>query len=360
MTGTRIKVRNLERWRDRHGTTRLYYRVGHGPRTRLKGPEGSPEFWEDYRAAAKQGPQAGGSDTLGWLVQHYYTSAAYKVMRASTRRVRKGILENFCAVHGHKRFAQLQPHHLRQIRDGMTDRPDAANSLLKALRQVFKYAVAYDHLESNPVLDVERLKSRNKDGLHAWAPQEIEAFEAAHPVGTRARLALALLLCTGQRRGDVVGMGRQHVRDGWMTVTQQKTGKRLAIPILTELQRIIDASETGDLTYLVTSFGKPYTAAGFGNWFRVQCNKAGLPQCSAHGLRKACASRLAELGFSTQEIKSITGHESLSEVERYTKAADQKRLAARVRDGIENKNGPPNPKPFSHSSQTLEKRKADQ
>lgn len=356
MTGTRIKVRNLERWRDRHGTTRLYYRVGHGPRTRLRGPDGSPEFWEDYRAAAKQGPQAGGSDTLGWLIQHYYTSAAYKGMRASTRRVRKGILENFCALHGHKRFAQLRPRHLRQIRDGMTDRPDAANSLLKALRQVFKYAVAYDHLESNPVLDVERLKSRNKDGWHTWTAAEVEAFEATHPIGTRPRLALALLLYTGQRRQDVVVMGRQHVRDGWLAVTQQKTNKRLEIAIISELQRIIDASDTGDLNYIVTSFGKPYSPAGFGNWFRVQCDKAGLPQCSAHGLRKAAATRLADLQCTAHQIKSITGHESIQEVERYTKAADQKRLAGQVRDRIENNS----PKPFGHYSHPSKKREGNQ
>ncbi len=335
MSGTRITVENLEQWRDRHGKMRLYHRVDHGPRTALRGPVGSAEFWEDYHAAAGAGASPVGPNTLGWLVQQYYTSAAYKQLGTQTRRVRRGILDRFCKKDGGKRFARLEAHHLRKMRDEMVDRPDAANSLLKALRQVFKYAVSYGLVKSNPLLEVERLKSRNKDGLHAWTPQEIETFETAHPIGTRARLALALLLCTGQRRGDVVGMGRQHVRDGWMAVTQEKTGKRLAIPILTELQGIIDASETGDLTYLVTSFGKPYTAAGFGNWFRVQCDAAGLPKCAAHGLRKAAASRLAELGFSTQEIKSSTGHESLSEVERYTKAADQKRLAERVRRGIE-------------------------
>ena len=270
--------------------------------------------------------------------------------------MRRGILDRFCEQHGGKRFAQLEARHLRQIRDGMIDRPDAANNLIKALRQVFKFAVAYDHISANPLIEVERLKSRNKDGLHAWTLAEVQKFETAHPIGTRARLALALLLYTGQRRGDVVHMGRQHVRDGWMAVMQQKTAKRLEVPVLAELRRILDASETGDLTYLVTSFGKPYTAAGFGNWFRVQCDKAGLPQCSAHGLRKAAASRLAELGCSTREIMSITGHESLREVERYTKAAEQKRLAARVRDRIENTS----PKPFEDAPQTLEKHKGKQ
>lgn len=352
MTGTRITVKNLERWRDRHGKTRLYYRVGHGPRTRLRGPEGSPEFWEDYHTASGT-PGPTGPTTLRWLVRQYYTSAAFKGMRASTRRVRKGILERFCEQHGHKQFTQLQPRHLRRIQDEMAHTPDAANSLMKALRQVFKYAVGQDHVESNPVIEIERLKSKNPDGFHSWTLAEVEAFEAAHPIGTRARLALALLLYTAQRRGDVVTMGRQHVRDGVMTFTQEKTRKRMELPILSELQRVIDASQTGDLTYIVTSFGKPYTAAGFGNWFRVQCDKAGLPQCSAHGLRKARATRLADLGFTTHQIAAWTGHDSLPEVQRYTKAADQKRLAGQVRDQIENSN--PNLSPrASHPSEIRE------
>jgi len=50
-----------------------------------------------------------------------------------------------------------------------------------------------------------------------------------------------------------------------------------------------------------------------------------LRNCSAHGLRKAAARRLAEAGCTEHEIAAITGHASLREVQRYTKAADQKR-----------------------------------
>jgi integrase len=82
-----------------------------------------------------------------------------------------------------------------------------------------------------------------------------------------------------------------------------------------------------NLTFLVTKFGAPFTSGGFGNWFRERCDEAGLPQCSAHGLRKLVATRLANIGCSEEEIKAITGHKSSSEVARYTKARDQKRLA---------------------------------
>jgi integrase len=176
-----------------------------------------------------------------------------------------------------------------------------------------------------------RVKS---DGFHSWTDAEIAQFEKHHPVGSRPRLALALLLFTGQRRSDVVSMGRQHIRDAvidgkatqLLHVKQQKTGAELDIPVLAPLAAIIAETPT-DMTFLTTQFGKPFTAAGFGNWFREQCNAARLPHCSAHGLRKAAARRMAEWGFTAHEIAAWTGHLSLREVVRYTKGADQKRLA---------------------------------
>jgi len=156
-------------------------------------------------------------------------------------------------------------------------------------------------------------------------------FEEAHPVGTKPRLALALLLYTAQRRSDIALLGKQHLKNGRLVFTQTKNRDRnpvrLSIPVLSELQRILDASPTGDMTFLVTSFGKPFTAAGFGNWFREQCDKAGLPQCSAHGVRKALAARMAELGCTAKEIQAITGHKTLKEIERYTESARQQTLA---------------------------------
>ena len=108
--------------------------------------------------------------------------------------------------------------------------------------------------------------------------------------------SFALLLYTGQRRSDVVRMGRQRIRDGMLHIRQMKTGVELAIPVHPRLGAIIGDMPIEHLTLVTTAFGKPFTAAGFGNWFREQCTAAGLPHCSAHGLRKAAARRLAEAG----------------------------------------------------------------
>jgi integrase len=140
------------------------------------------------------------------------------------------------------------------------------------------------------------------------------------------------LLYTGERRRDVVTMGPQDIHHDVLTIDQGKTDggeeAHLEIPVNPKLREIIDATPTvGVKTFLVTHFGKPYTAPGFGNWFRELCDAAGCSDVSAHGLRKATARRLAEIGCTAHQIAAITGHASLSEVRRYTKAADRKRMA---------------------------------
>lgn len=322
---------------DRHGNVRLYFRRG-GQKIRLRGPVGSPEFLTDYRRAAA-GPKEVKDkkdrvgrvkpDSLQWLCNQYYKSAMWAELDGKTQKTRRGILERF-AQHkdnADKPYRLMLARHIRKRRDEMMETPEAANSMVKTLRQLFRFAVTYDLADANPAKDVELLKS-NPEGYHSWTLAEIEKFETKHPVGTTARLALALALYTGQRRSDLVLFGKQHVQKGWLIFTQQK-GKgrnpvRLEIPIVPDLQRIIDASTTGDLAFLVNGYGRPFTNAGFGNRFRKWCDDAGLPHCSVHGLRKAAAARLAELGCTEFEIMAITGHQTSKEVTRYTKAASQR------------------------------------
>lgn len=233
-------------------------------------------------------------------------------------------LEHFREEHGDKRIALLQRQHIVTLLK--SKKRFAARHWLKAIRVLMNYAVEVGLRHDNPVVGV-KLPNLKTDGYHTWTELEIEQFQKRHGKGTRARLALALLLYTGQRRGDVVRMGRQHVRDGFIHIRQLKTGVELAIPIHQALAAVIAETPIAHLTFLTTQSGKPFTPAGFGNWFRECCNEAGLRQCSAHGLRKTAARRLAEAGCTTHEIAAITGHASLSEIQRYTKSVDQKRLA---------------------------------
>src|SRR4029077_6212653 len=96
-------------------------------------------------------------------------------------------------------------------------KPHAARNWFKAIRALCQFAVDMEIIETDPTQGVRLPRVIKSDGHHTWSEAEIEQYEAAHPIGTKARLALALALYTGQRRSDVIRMGRQHVRDGVLT-----------------------------------------------------------------------------------------------------------------------------------------------
>lgn len=338
---------------DRHGKIRCYFRRKGQRKVLLTGVPWSEPFMERYRQALEGSnpvapadvgvvaPTAPKYGTFRWLCIQYFESGEYKQLDPRTRKVRRGVLE---ATWGEPiepgsklKFAdfpltKMTAKAIRVLRDRKAEYPSAANNRLKFIRQVFAYGVQAepDLVKMNPARDVKPLAVAG-EGHHSWEPHEVEQFEARHPIGTKARLAMALLLYTGQRRSDIVQFGRQHVRDGWLRFTQHKNRARkavtLEIPMHQDLVRVIAESPVGDMTFLVTEFGNPFTAAGFGNRFREWCNEAGLSHCSAHGLRKAMSARLAEGGATDRQIMSVTGHQTSKEVDRYVKAARQKVLA---------------------------------
>ena len=190
------------------------------------------------------------------------------------------------------------------------------------------FAVRQDMVTPNPIVSTKLFKI-DGGGFHTWTEQEIAAYEARHPIGTKARLALDLMLWTGQRGGDARTIGPGHIKDKRLNVIQEKgQGKVIvSLPILPPLAESIIATKSGAMVFLLSEHGKPFSRKGFGNKMRQWCDDAGLPKCSAHGLRKAAARRFAEAGCSNQQIKSWTGHTTDSEVARYTAAADQQTLS---------------------------------
>jgi integrase len=321
---------------NRHGTAVFYYRPpGGGPKVRLPWLPWSPEFMAAYEAAkADEKPQRGASRTVpgtvnAALVSYYQSSAFSDGLAHSSRRDRRAILERFREEHGEKRIALLHKKAMQAILNKKS--PAAASNWRKALRGFIDHAISLGMLTIDPLVGV-KLVSIKSDGHHPWEMEECATFEAHHAIGTRARLAYELLLQVGQSRCDVVRMGRQHVRKGILSLRRQKTGVAFDVPVMPALQMAIDAMPASEhLTFLVTAQGKPFSAAGFGNWFREVCNEAGLPKrCTSHGLRKAAATRLADRGATTTELKAWFGWKTDSEAERYTRNADRKSAAARA------------------------------
>jgi integrase len=322
--------KNVSEFLDRHGKWRTRARKRGLPTYYFHSQPGTLDFENEHRAWRDGTPRDLGAKrtaagTINDLVVRYYRSAAWASLAKSSKTQRRNILERFREENGAKAVATLTTDHIRRMVEAKL--PAAGRHFRNALRALMVVAMDAGYVRQDPTIGV-KIKRTGSKGYHTWTEDEIAAFEAVHPPDSKPRLALALLLYSGQRRSDVVGMGRQHVSEGRIHLRQVKTGTDLAVAIHPNLQAILDAHTVDNLTFLVTEFGKPFTAAGFGNWFRKQIKAAGLANnCSAHGLRKAAARRLAEAGCTVPQIAAVTGHKSLREVERYIQAASQIALA---------------------------------
>jgi integrase len=319
-------------WIDQRDGRIYHYlrRRGH-PRVRLPGLPWSPTFMAAYESAMS-GPRAAiGADRLkpgsvAAVVAEYLDSRQFFGSKsAGTQRMRRSILERFRAAYGDRPFAPLSAEWIEALLDSKP--PHAARSWLVTLRSLCQFALKRGQLRADPTANI-KLASIKGDGHNCWTEEEIAQFEAHHPIGSHERLAFALLLYTGQRRSDVLRMGRQHIKDGLLHVKQQKTGVTLAIPVHPHLQTVLDATPSEHLTFLVTGGGKPFGGNYFTERFREWCDAAGLPShCKPHGLRKAFCRRAAEAECSGPEIMALSGHLTLKELVRYTRGADQVKLA---------------------------------
>jgi integrase len=323
---------HIQREVTRHKKVLWYFRrTRGGPRIRLPDEYGSEAFWKAYNAAlAGEQPKRTKADkgSLAWVVEQYKASAKWAKLAPSTQRARDRLLAAIIKTAGHAPVRQITKADLQRGVDQRAGKPEAANAFIKTIRAVLNHALRMDLIETNPAMSLELMRS-GSDGFHTWTMDEIEAYERRHPVGTKARLAMDLMLYTGLRKSDAVQVGHQHIRDGVLTIRPEKTKRTsnitVTVRILPPLAESIAAARTGDLHLLVTEYGRPFTANGFGNWFRKRCDEAGVPG-AAHGLRKAGATRAAENGATTHELMAMFGWTTTDEAERYTKAADRKRM----------------------------------
>lgn len=321
-----------ETFLTRHGKRVWYFRVGHGKRVKLPGEYGSPEFQEAYRAALARHSSGEAKDgrTLSWLIDQYRHSPAYEALAKETKKQFRYQLDRM-KKSGTAPLAGITAATIAASRDARASKPSDANKFLKCSVALFRFAVDRQWLKDNPAKGIAKIKTQSL-GFHTWTEEEARAFEARWPVGTRERLAFDLLVYTGVRRSDVVRLGRQHTRQGEITITTEKSrnmGKpvEVTITILPPLARSIEASPTGDMTYLVTHKKTAFVKESFGTWFRNACKEAGVPG-SSHGLRKLAAVRMAENGATEAELNAVFGWaDGSGESATYIRKASRKRLS---------------------------------
>lgn len=325
---------------DRHGTKRWFVRLPAEPgrksrrKIRIKGAPGSEAFttayWEARNGTVACSPRIvpASQGTFRWIAQHYLASKEFKALdRRLTQRPRQLILDKLIELVGDKP-AVIDP---KAIRDGVRRRGyGAAKDFLSCLRGVYRVALEDGLVATDPTAGI-RLKRPPTDGHRTWTPEDCAAYEARHRLGTQAHLAFALGLYTGQRISDAVRLGRPFEKAGRLRFTQAKNRVKapvtVDIPIVPPLRAALDATPTNGLTYLQTAYGRPFTADGFSNRFRSWCDEAGLPNCSFHGLRKACATALAEAGATPHQLMAVLGHSTHQQAALYTRKAERAGMA---------------------------------
>jgi integrase len=330
---TRLPLKFVHAFIDRHGKVRHYFRRG-GKRTPLPGLPGSEQFMAAYQAAEARAPapvtDIGASrtepGTINALVVLYYKSADWNAHDPGTRKDRRPIIERFRVANGNKRVALLHRDHIEKM---MADIPNlyARRHWLKAIRPLLKSAIP-SMRKDDPTAGIAGVKLPKTKGHHSWTDDEIQQYRDYWPLGTPQRLVMEFALEAVSRRCEVVRLGPQHVKDGRIRIERSHGSKDVDIPVSPELQAACEAMPKGHALYLTTAHGEPRSAGALGHDFAKWATEAGLPnRCRMHGLKKGGMRRLADAGATTHELMAISGHRDLSMVQLYCADYNDKKLA---------------------------------
>lgn len=329
----------LQRHTTRHGRTVWYVRIGKCPLVRIRGDFGSPEFMAAYEAAVRgERPpvRSARAGTLAWLAERYRETPAWRDLSLATRRQRENILKHALKSAGAEPYVAVTEHAIVAGRDRRT--ASQGRHFIDTMRGLFAWAKEAGFVDVNPAASVKYPIAKKTQGFPAWTEDDLASYEARWPLGTKERVWLAVLLYTGLRRGDAVRIGRQHVRNGVASLRTEKTDTDVHIPILPELAAALAAGPTGELAFICGATGKPLTKESFGNMFSAACRAAGV-QKSAHGVRKAGATRAANNGATVAQLEAIFGWAGGRMASLYTKSADRARLAREAIGKLANDGG---------------------
>lgn len=222
----------------------------------------------------------------------------------------------------------IKRRHLLGIRDIIAKNSGhgAASGFCKAVYSFFKWSADREYIDASPATRLEG--ALHHGTLATWTMEQALAAEAALP----AHYARAVFLArhTAQRRGDLCSLRWSQYDGHAIRLTQGKTGAAMVIPVTSELKAALDAwkREAKGLTILEGQNGRPMKPQVLSVRLPLELAKIGLPEgLNIHGLRKLAAVTLANAGCSTHEIAAMTGHKTLSMVQLYTAAADQRTLS---------------------------------
>jgi integrase len=355
---------HLQRGVSRHGKPYWFVQMKRGaPKIRIREVYGSPEFDAAYQAAIASAPKVkepqikANKGTLEWAWLLYKQSGSWQSKSKATQRQRENIMKHVLASAGSVAISDINDAAVQDGVDRRANTPSQAKNFAQMMRQFFKWLVKNKIVAKNPCDGLELPKRPKTGGFKEWTEDDIVKYETRWPIGTRERVMLDVYAYTGLRRGDAARVGKQHISRQIVQELDERTGEMMEViketitiateksqgqtvvhlPLLDVLKRTLDAGPTGDLSFNVTKRGTPWAKESLGNTFKDACVAAGVLDKSAHGLRKAAATRAADNGATTHELMAIFGWIDIKEAEIYTRNANRKRLAARAMGMLDNR-----------------------
>lgn len=313
-----------------------------GKRIRIHCVPGDEDFQRQYLAARRgeqPEPLKAASDyakpaSIGWLVNRYIEFLAGRVKAGTTShktlKKKRNLLLRLVVDPDRKMLVPREK--LIEMQDAMAATPAQADAFIEAVGVMYDWALDRKHVTSNPARDIRKVYVKG-DGATPWKAADVCAFFAKHRAGSKAHVAMSVLLWTGCRIEDLTVLGRAHecVIDGvealrWSPL--KKGSSDVAIPLLPPLKIATRAPTVQGATYVLGRGGKPFSSGdSMSAMFKRWCRDAGLAHLSAHGVRKGLAELLAEMGCSQYEIMAVLGHSEAKTSEVYTRRVERWKLA---------------------------------
>lgn len=275
--------------------------------------------WQDMPPDTET-PDAG---TFAWALD-LYTSGNDKwaSYAAGTRDARSAIFKRYRKTQGTRPVKTITGEAIERALYAKGGH--GAVNEYKALKPVFEHLRRLGFIRKNPLVGIELDKPKIQ-GFPVAHAEDIAAFQKRWPVGTRERLIFDLGLYTGAARSDLAALGRKNIKGDLLIYERKKSKVKARVPLTFELRTVIERTPDIAPAFILTEKGNPFKAASLGNEFGDAAREAGI-ESRLHGLRKAFCIYWAENDATTHQIAAMAGHMSLSEVERYTRAADRERM----------------------------------
>ena len=332
------KLKYVTGFKDRHNKRRDYFRY-RGQKFKLPGKPGSVEFMAAYARylADVESGALGRKDlgyikgSIGWVIEKFNAddSVGLGKLKPGSQRNYRRWLDTIKAEIGQFQIGNLTPVAVRAMRDSikLKSAPTTADACVMVVSVLWQFATEFCHLPlgHNPAHGVARVHTE-KRSHQPWPDQVVDrALSASDPI---LRLALQLLLSTGQREGDVIRMKWSDIRDDEIFVVQEKTGNKVWIPLHCDLRALLDRTPRIGDSILNSSWGRPFaTSQSLYEKIKGLLKRIGEAGYVPHGLRATAAVRLIEAGCSEDQAAAITGHRNLNVLRNYLRGVNQAKLA---------------------------------